>query len=171
MSRSKLFRSVVGSNYRGADKSLARPGKETSSEACQVKRAISTTSRRELSSSFFPLQGKAPKEIHAILTETLACFLSGRAKDLSAPCKWAIPVVLHTIIRRGRAKSNTTVYILLLRCSIHIAHLRNKYMSSSYMSWSRSTCWPVPVSRIQKSLQMSTMIPSASWTVVFHYPG
>ena len=31
-----------------------------------------------------PLQGKAPKEIHAILTETLACFLLGRAKDLSA---------------------------------------------------------------------------------------
>ena len=49
-------------------------------------RAISTTSRSELSSSsFFFLQGKAPKEIHAILTETLACFLPGRAKDLSAP--------------------------------------------------------------------------------------
>jgi len=32
-----------------------------------------------------PLQGKAPKEIHAILTETLACFLPGLAKDLSAP--------------------------------------------------------------------------------------
>ena len=32
-----------------------------------------------------PLQGKVPKEIHAILTETLACFLPGRAKDLSAP--------------------------------------------------------------------------------------
>jgi len=47
--------------------------------------AISTTSRRELSSSFFFLQGKAPKEIHAILTETLACSLPGRAKDLSAP--------------------------------------------------------------------------------------
>jgi len=41
-------------------------------EACQATRAISTTSRRELSSnSFFPLQGKAPKEIRAILTETL----------------------------------------------------------------------------------------------------
>jgi len=40
-------------------------------EACQATRAISTTSRRELSSSFFFLQGKAPKEIHAILTETL----------------------------------------------------------------------------------------------------
>ena len=48
-------------------------------------RAISTTSRHELSSSLFFLQGKAPKEIHAILTETLACFLPGRAKDLSAP--------------------------------------------------------------------------------------
>jgi len=36
-------------------------------------RAISTTSRHKLSSSFFPfpLQGKVPKEIHAILTETL----------------------------------------------------------------------------------------------------
>jgi len=48
-------------------------------------RAISTTSRRELSSGFFSLQGKAPKEIHAILTETLAFFLPARAKDLSAP--------------------------------------------------------------------------------------
>jgi len=34
---------------------------------------------------FLSLQGKAPKEIHAILTETLAYFLPGRAKDLSAP--------------------------------------------------------------------------------------
>ena len=31
------------------------------------------------------LQGKTPKEIHAILTETLACFLPGPTKDLSAP--------------------------------------------------------------------------------------
>jgi len=53
-------------------------------------RAISTTSRRELSSSFFFLQGKAPKEIHAILTETLACFLPGQAKGLSAPLYYKI---------------------------------------------------------------------------------
>ena len=32
-----------------------------------------------------PPQGKAPEEIHAILTETLACFLPGSAKDLEAP--------------------------------------------------------------------------------------
>jgi hypothetical protein len=31
---------------------------------------------------FFFLQGKAPKEIHANLTKTLACF---HPKDLSAP--------------------------------------------------------------------------------------
>jgi len=48
-------------------------------------RAISTTSRRELASGFFSLQGKAPKEIYAIPKETLACFFPGRAKDLSAP--------------------------------------------------------------------------------------
>jgi len=46
--------------------------------------AISTTLRRKLSSSFFFLQGEALKEIHAIVTETLACFLLGHAKDLSA---------------------------------------------------------------------------------------
>ena len=31
------------------------------------------------------MQGKAPKEIHAIMAETLACFLPGRAKDLPTP--------------------------------------------------------------------------------------
>ena len=44
---------------------------EAEKEACQARRGISTTSGRELSSNFFFLQGKAPKEIHAILRETL----------------------------------------------------------------------------------------------------
>jgi len=48
-------------------------------------RAISTISRSELSSGFFFLQDKAPKETHAILTETLSWLLPGGAKDLSAP--------------------------------------------------------------------------------------
>ena len=34
---------------------------------------------------FFFLQGKAPKEIHAILTETIAYFLPVRAEDIPAP--------------------------------------------------------------------------------------
>ena len=33
----------------------------------------------------FFLHGKVPKEIHIILTEILACFLPGQARDLSAP--------------------------------------------------------------------------------------
>ena len=40
-------------------------------KACQATREISTSSRRETSSSIFFLQGKAQKKIHAILTETL----------------------------------------------------------------------------------------------------
>ena len=55
------------------------------------RRAISTISRRELSSGyFFFLQGKVPKEILAILTEALAFFLFGRANDLSAPLCYII---------------------------------------------------------------------------------
>ena len=73
----------TGVSYRGADKSLARPGRKQARKHVRDARD-STTSRRELSSSFF-LQGKAPEEINAILTETLTCFLPGRAKDLSAP--------------------------------------------------------------------------------------
>jgi len=69
--------------YRDADKSLVRSRRKKLG-GMSWTRAISTTSRRELSSSFF-LQGKAPKGIRAILTETLACFLPGRVKDLSAP--------------------------------------------------------------------------------------
>jgi len=69
---------------RGADKPLARPRKKQARSMSNT-RAISTTSRRELLSSFFFLQDKAPKEIHAFLTETWACFLPGPAKDLSEP--------------------------------------------------------------------------------------
>jgi hypothetical protein len=39
-------------------------------KACQAMHAISTSSRRELSSGFF-LQGTVTKEIHAILREIL----------------------------------------------------------------------------------------------------
>ena len=76
--------------YRSADESLARTGRKQARKHVRDA-AISTTSRRELSSSFFfPLQRKAPKEIQVILTETLACFIPRRAKDLSAPCNLKI---------------------------------------------------------------------------------
>jgi len=76
-------------------------------------RAISTTSRREMSSCSF-LQGKAPKEIHVILIETLTCFLPGRAKDLSAPLysRWSwwpnkIGLVWHVTCIVYRVDKNT----------------------------------------------------------------
>jgi len=56
---------------------------ETGSEACQG-RARFQQHRDAAVIEFFFLQGKAPKEIHAILTETVASFLPGWAKDLSA---------------------------------------------------------------------------------------
>ena len=70
--------------YRGADKSL--PDQEANKLGITSgTRAISTTSRRELLSSTFPCKARSRKKIHAILTETLACFLPGLVKDLSAP--------------------------------------------------------------------------------------
>ena len=68
--------------YRGADKSLARPGRKQA-----LKNVREAHQQRDASCHqvFFFLQGKEPKEIHAILTETLACLLPGRATDLSAP--------------------------------------------------------------------------------------
>ena len=59
---------------------------ETSSEASQGRARFQKHRDARCHQVFFSsLHGKAPKEIHAILTETLACFLPGRAKDLSAP--------------------------------------------------------------------------------------
>jgi len=63
---------------------LSPTSKETSSKHVRDTRDFNNIETLAVIKFFF-LQGKAPKEIHAILTETLACFLTGRAKDLSAP--------------------------------------------------------------------------------------
>jgi hypothetical protein len=70
--------------YQGADKSLARPGRKQARKHVSDARAFNTIETRAVTNFFF-LQRKAPKQIHANLTETLACSLLGRAKDLSAP--------------------------------------------------------------------------------------
>jgi hypothetical protein len=81
-----LSLSCSGCNYLGADKSLARPGrKKKARKHVRDARDFNNIERRAVIRGFSPLQGKAPKEIHATLTETLACFIPGRAKDLSAP--------------------------------------------------------------------------------------
>ena len=88
--------------------------------------AISTTSRRELSSRFFLfLQGKAPKEIHAILTETLACFLPGRAKDLSAPLYIGL---LVNMSQRSRVPASSSRFVF---CRISISLITHRFLFSN----------------------------------------
>ena len=70
--------------YRGTDKFLARPGRKQTRKHVRDARDFNNIETRA-DIKFLFLQGKAPKEIHAIMTETLACFLPGRAKELSAP--------------------------------------------------------------------------------------
>ena len=77
-------RSQVCINIPGADKSLARPRRKQARKYVRYARDFNNIEARAVI-KFLLLQGKAPEEIHAILTETLSCFLPGRAKDLSAP--------------------------------------------------------------------------------------
>jgi len=58
--------------------------KETSWEACQGRARFQQHRDASCYQDPPPPQDKAPKEIHAILTETLVCFFPGRAKGLSA---------------------------------------------------------------------------------------
>ena len=71
--------------YQGADKSLARPEMKRAQKRVRDGRDFNNIETRAVIKFIFFLQGKAPNEIHAILTETLARFLPGRAKGLSAP--------------------------------------------------------------------------------------
>ena len=89
-----------GKQYRGADKPLPRRGRKQVWKYVTEMRSISTKSRRELSSSLFFLQGKAPKEIHDILTETPAYFLPGRAKDLSAPLYFCLLTTFRKFLEK-----------------------------------------------------------------------
>jgi len=71
--------------YRGTDKFLARPGREQTRKHATDARDFNDIETRAVIKFFSPQQGKAPKEIHAVLTETLTCFLPSRARVLSAP--------------------------------------------------------------------------------------
>ena len=68
---------------RCTDKSLARPGRKQTRKQVRDALVFNQIEKRAVI-KFLLLQSKAPKEIHAILTETLACFFPGWAKDLSA---------------------------------------------------------------------------------------
>ena len=55
----------------GADKSLARPGRKQAQKHVRDARDFNNIETRAVIKFFPPLQGKTPKEIHAILRETL----------------------------------------------------------------------------------------------------
>jgi len=100
--------------YRGAGKSLARPGRKQARKHVRDARYFNNIETRAVSKFFFFLQGKAPKEIHAILTETLACFVPGRAKDLSAPL-YLMCVLLCDVTAEKEKCSLAQPFILLLK--------------------------------------------------------
>jgi len=66
--------------HRCAGKSLARPGRKQAQKHVRDARDFNNIEPQAVIKFLF-LQGKAPKEI---LTKTLACFLPGRAKELSS---------------------------------------------------------------------------------------
>ena len=70
--------------YRGAEKSLARPGSKEARKYVRDVRDFNNIETRE-NIKFRFLHGKAPMKTHGILTETLPYSLHGRAKDLSEP--------------------------------------------------------------------------------------
>jgi len=70
-------------NIPDADKSFARPGRKQARKHVRDARDFDNIETRAVIKLFF-LQGKSPKKIHPILTETLAYFILGKTKDLSA---------------------------------------------------------------------------------------
>ena len=76
--------------YRGAEKSLTLPGRKQARKHFRNARDFNKIETRTLIKFLF-VQDKEPKEIQTILTETLASFLPGRAKDVSAPLYWGEP--------------------------------------------------------------------------------
>ena len=84
MTGMKLRKYEFRVKYRGAIKSLARKGRKQTRKHVRDARDFSNIETRAVI-KFLYLQGKARQEIHASLTETLARFLPGRAKDISTP--------------------------------------------------------------------------------------
>ena len=112
--------------YRSAGKSLARPERKQARKHVRDARDFNNIETRAVIKFFSPLQGKAPKEIHAILTETLACFLPGRAKNLSAPLYVQNPVDVN-ILAITSFKSNMQFF-----CDGRLLHVALSTVPTQY---------------------------------------
>jgi len=83
-----------GERQKCVQKPSARPRMKQARKHARDARDFNNIETRAVIKFF--LQGKAPNEIQAILAETLACFLPGRAKDLSA----SITTILRHLDRK-----------------------------------------------------------------------
>ena len=131
----QLIFNVWSSQCGGTDKSLARPGRKQARQHVRDAGDFNNIETRAV--KFFSLQGKEPKEIHAILTETLARFLPGGAKDLSATLyiyqseaehfknwdkrfevlfllvEWLLGKIVESVFQLQKCVRKTWVYILI----------------------------------------------------------
>ena len=83
--------------YRGADESL--PNQEGNNLGSKSgKSAISTTSRRQLSSSFFPARQSTEGNSRHSDRNKLACFFPGLDKDLSAHLYMYVCVCMYVFM-------------------------------------------------------------------------
>jgi len=101
--------------YRDAGNSLARPGRKQARKHVKDARDFNNMETRVVIKFLF-LQGKAQKEIHAILTETLPYFLPGRAKDLSAV--HMTPIIIIVLFHMSLL--SYVIYILCLYFTFYI---------------------------------------------------
>jgi len=122
-------------------------------------RAISTTSRRELSSSFLFFQGKAPKKIHAILKETLGEHAPSYAtvKNWVGQCK-RCDFPTCDAHRLGRPKTVTTPEIIN---QIHELILENRRISAKSIAEQLGISRERVESIIHEDLDMRKL--SAKW--------
>ena len=112
----------------------AWPGRKQAWKHVRAARDFNNIETRTVIKFFF-LQGNVPKEIHAILTETLACFLPGRAKDLSAPLYIYIYIYIHIhiyIFTPGFPKNHSLFGVLSLL--LHAANVAVSDFSLSVLS-------------------------------------
>ena len=127
----KKFTFLLHQSYTGGiDKSLARPGRKQARKHVRDARDFNNIETRAVIEFLF-LQGKAPKEINSILTETLDCFLTGRANDLSAPLYKKYNLQQTTLFASQMTHHvricNTLEYTHTLRYSYFICRLFQNY--------------------------------------------
>jgi len=128
-------------------------------EACQAKRAFSTTCRRKLYSSIFSFQDKTSKEIHTILTETSVQHapLYARVKNWVAQFKCGDFSTCGTS-RPGRTKTVTTPVII---DQIHKLMLEERRISVKSITEQPGISFEWVGSNINEDLDMRKL--SAKW--------